>query len=81
MSDVLATFLTLCGATIPAPDDIVKVGSKVQALRNLEFTYGSWHSKGEVFEVTEEDLSYFRLFTDNKHNYKLQLNNENNGEQ
>jgi hypothetical protein len=67
--------------TMPAPDDPVKVGSKVEALRNVWFDDGSQHIKGEVFEVTEEDLSYFRLFTDNKHSYKLQLNNENNGEQ
>ncbi len=57
--------------TIPAPENTVKVGSKVQALRNFRFCDDSQHSKGEVFEVTEEDLSYFRLFTDNKKNYKL----------
>jgi hypothetical protein len=66
--------------TMPASDDTVKVGSKVQALRNVGFCDGSWHSKGEVFDVTEEDLAYFRLFTDNKHNYKLlqETTNRNN---
>jgi hypothetical protein len=57
--------------TIPAPDNTVKIGSRVQALRNFKFADGSRHIRGEVFDVTEEDLSYFRLFTDNKHNYKL----------
>jgi hypothetical protein len=61
----------------PALTDTVKVGSKVQALRNVRFCDNSQHIKGEVFEVTEEDLSYFRLFTDNKHNYKLLQKNSN----
>jgi hypothetical protein len=56
---------------IPAPDDTVKVGSKVEALRNVWFTDGSQHIPGEVLDVTEENLAYFRLFTDNKKNYKL----------
>jgi hypothetical protein len=55
----------------PAPDDIVKVGTKVEALRNVWFCDGSRHLKGDVFDVTEETLAYFRLFTDNKHNYRL----------
>jgi hypothetical protein len=63
--------------TMPALENIVKVGSKIQALRTFEFADGSWHIKGEVFDVTEEDLSYFRLFTDNKHNYKLLQENTN----
>jgi len=57
--------------TMPAPDDTVKVGSKVEAMRNVWFDDGSWHLKGEVFAVTGENLAYFRLFTDNEHNYKL----------
>jgi hypothetical protein len=61
----------------PAPDETVKVGSKVQALRNVWFFDGSQHLKGDVLEVTGEDLAYFRLFTDNKHNYKLLQENTN----
>jgi hypothetical protein len=53
------------------PNDTVNVGSKVEAMRNFWFTDGSRHIQGEVFDVTEESLAYFRLFTDNKHNYKL----------
>jgi hypothetical protein len=62
---------------IPSPEDFawafatVKVGSKVQALRNVWFTDGSRNIKGEVINVTEENLAFFRLFTDNKKNYKL----------
>jgi hypothetical protein len=57
--------------TMPAPDDTVKVGNKVQSLRNFWFCDGSQHLNGDVLDVTEESLAYFRLFTDNKHNYKL----------
>jgi len=57
--------------TMPALENIVKVGSKVQALRTFEFADGSWHIKGEVFDVIGENLAYFRLFTYNKKNYKL----------
>ena len=63
--------------TMPAPDDTIKVGSKVQALRNVWFDDGSRHIQGEVFDVIGENLAYFRLFTDNKHNYKLLQENTN----
>ena len=63
--------------TMPAPADTVKIGSKVQALRTFEFSDGSWHIKGEVFDVIGENLAYFRLFTDNKKNYKLLQENTN----
>jgi hypothetical protein len=62
---------------MPAPDDTIKVGSKVQALRNVWFDDGSRHIQGEVFDVIGENLAYFRLFTDNKHNYKLLQENTN----
>jgi hypothetical protein len=62
---------------MPAPDDTVKIGSKVQALRNVRFCDDSYTRKGEVIKVTEGTLAYFRLFTDNKYNYKLLQDNTN----
>ena len=44
----------------------VEVGSEIRCLKNKVFSDGTRHQKNDVFLVTKETLSYFKLHTDNR---------------
>lgn len=51
----------------------IAVGDKVRCLKFVQFCYDEPpHDVGQVFEVTEETLSYYTLFTNGSNYEKIE---------